>query len=407
MTSPGKCEALTDTKAMQLALSQASLAGLAGEVPVGAVVVRHGQVIAVGRNAPIGQHDPTAHAEMVALRAASQVLGNYRLDDCELFVTLEPCAMCAGTMLHARLKRVVFGASDPKTGAAGSVLDLFANRQLNHHTLVQAGLLAEQSTILLQNFFKDKREAHRLISSPVREDALRTPEARFDDLSAYPWPSHYFSDLSVLSGLRLHFLDEGPRSAPLSYLFLHGTQSWSYFYRHMIPVLLASGARVVAPDLIGFGKSDKPKKESFHQFNWHRQVLLALVEKLDLQNTVLVLQNQSHLLGLSLPIALKKRFCGLLDLNIETEVTDVNDPAYDAPFPDRGHRAALRAFPLKWMATDNSDETPLPLQVVDFWQQRGSGQTFKILDGHLTKEPRAIDAQAAVSFFIPPSTQAI
>ena len=109
---------------MQLALRQAQAAADAGEVPIGAVVVRAGQVIATGHNAPVAQIDPTAHAEVNAMRAAAQVLGNYRLDDCTLYVTLEPCAMCSGAALHARFKRVVFGASEPKTGAAGSVLDL-------------------------------------------------------------------------------------------------------------------------------------------------------------------------------------------------------------------------------------------------------------------------------------------
>lgn len=149
---------MTDSEAMQLALTQAGLAAVAGEVPVGAVVLREGQLIAVGRNAPIENCDPSAHAEINALRSAAQAIGNYRLIDCELYVTLEPCAMCAGAMLHARLKRVVFGAADPKTGAAGSVLDLFADPRLNHQTQVQGGLLADLSSSLLQNFFKQKRQ---------------------------------------------------------------------------------------------------------------------------------------------------------------------------------------------------------------------------------------------------------
>src|SRR5437868_4287719 len=119
-----------DADFMRLALAQARQAAGAGEVPVGAVVVRGGEVIARGCNAPVGQHDPTAHAEIMALRSAALALGNYRLDGCDLYVTLEPCAMCSGAMLHARLGRVIYGASDPKTGAAGSVLDLFKQRQL-------------------------------------------------------------------------------------------------------------------------------------------------------------------------------------------------------------------------------------------------------------------------------------
>src|ERR1051325_7102186 len=131
-----------DEHAMRLALDQAQNAWLVGEVPVGAVILRAGQVIATGYNRPITEHDPTAHAEIVALRHAATLLGNYRLPECELFVTLEPCAMCAMALLHARFKRVVFGALDPKTGAAGSVVDLFATPQLNHHTAVCGGVLA-------------------------------------------------------------------------------------------------------------------------------------------------------------------------------------------------------------------------------------------------------------------------
>ncbi len=142
---------------MQLALAQAALAAAAGEVPVGAVVIRDGAVISIGYNAPIANHDPSAHAEMQALRAAAQLLGNYRLPGCELFVTLEPCAMCAGAMLHARLKRVVYGAPDPKTGAAGSVVNLFAQSQLNHQTQIRGGVLTHECAAVLQGFFKLRR----------------------------------------------------------------------------------------------------------------------------------------------------------------------------------------------------------------------------------------------------------
>ena len=157
---------MNDEQAMQLALDQAALAAAAGEIPVGAVVVQHGIVIVSGRNACIANHDPSAHAEIQALRTAAALLGNYRLPDCELFVTLEPCVMCAGAILHARLQRVVFGASDPKTGAAGSVLNLFSHTQLNHQTLVHGGVLASASAQLLQDFFKERR---------IKKHALQIP----------------------------------------------------------------------------------------------------------------------------------------------------------------------------------------------------------------------------------------
>lgn len=146
---------------MRLALEEAERARAAGEVPVGAVLVQAGQVIATGSNAPIGLSDPSAHAEMRALRTAASVLGNYRLPGCELYVTLEPCAMCAGAILHARLARVVFAAPDPKTGAAGSVLDLFAYPQLNHQTELIGGVLADEAARQLRSFFAERRAASK------------------------------------------------------------------------------------------------------------------------------------------------------------------------------------------------------------------------------------------------------
>ena len=146
---------------MQLAILQARNAWALGEVPVGAVVVTDGEVIAAGFNQPIGRHDPTAHAEIMALRAAAAVLGNYRLPGCELYVTLEPCVMCAGAMMHARLARVVFGAPDPKTGACGSIVNLFEQEKLNHHTEITGGVLADECGALLKAFFAERRNALR------------------------------------------------------------------------------------------------------------------------------------------------------------------------------------------------------------------------------------------------------
>ncbi len=142
---------------MGLALEEARAAAARGEVPVGAVVLRGGEVVGRGGNAPIAHGDPTAHAEIAALRDAARALGNYRLPGCTLVVTLEPCAMCVGAMLHARVARVVFGARDPKTGAAGSVVDLFAEPRLNHHATVAGGVRADECAALLRGFFAARR----------------------------------------------------------------------------------------------------------------------------------------------------------------------------------------------------------------------------------------------------------
>ena len=142
---------------MREALALARSAQLRGEVPVGAVIVRAGVIVGRGGNAPIAATDPTAHAEIAALRSAAAALGNYRLPDCDLYVTLEPCAMCAGAIIHARLRRLVFGARDPKTGACGSVIDLFSEARLNHHTRVTADLLATECGALLSTFFAGRR----------------------------------------------------------------------------------------------------------------------------------------------------------------------------------------------------------------------------------------------------------
>ncbi|MBA3253124.1 MAG: tRNA adenosine(34) deaminase TadA [Burkholderiaceae bacterium] len=163
-------EASADETFMRLALDQAHNAWALSEVPVGAVVVKDNKILATGFNQPIGNADPTAHAEIRAMRAASQLLGNYRLNDCELYVTLEPCAMCAGAMQHARIKRLIYGAADSKTGACGSVIDLFAEPRLNHHTEVRAGVLADESRRLLSSFFVERRELKRQGSLPPDAD---------------------------------------------------------------------------------------------------------------------------------------------------------------------------------------------------------------------------------------------
>ncbi len=150
-------QAQLDIQFMQQALEQAKLAALAGEVPVGAVLVRDGEVLSQAFNRPISNHDPSAHAEMLALRAAAHKDGNYRLPGTTLYVTLEPCVMCAGALMHARVERVVYGAPDPKTGSAGSALDIFSVKQINHQTRIEGGLMSEECGQVLKDFFKERR----------------------------------------------------------------------------------------------------------------------------------------------------------------------------------------------------------------------------------------------------------
>lgn len=409
---------MSDEYFMTLALTQARLAALQGEVPVGAVVVRHGEVIAVGSNAMIRTHDPTAHAEVVALRAAALVLRNYRLEDCELYVTLEPCAMCTGALLNARIKRVVYGTCEPKTGAAGSVVNLFTQVELNHHTQVQGGVLSIQCLSLLQDFFRQRRLTLRKESSQrhlLRDDALRTPDAVFHNLPDYPWHPHYVNNLEALDGLRLHYLDEqkvdaGQGAKVLTYLFLHSTTGWSYEFRHFIPPLINAGHRVIIPDLIGFGKSDKPKKESFHTFNRHRKIVLELVEKLDLKNIVLVISKGSKWLSLTLPLASPKRYLYLsileneftnnrfplslgyliwqeMQSNVPVSVDEVLSRNHnhnhkliitenvmttvrDIPFPDLGHQAALRAFSCMLIDEIANKNALIHNEVSEFWREQ-------------------------------------
>jgi tRNA(adenine34) deaminase len=150
---------VSDDTFMREALALAREAAAAGEVPVGAVVVKDGAVIGRGSNRPVSTRDPTAHAEVIALQNAAEHLGNYRLTGCDLYVTLEPCAMCAGAIMHARIARLVYGAKDPKAGACGSVVDLFADARLNHHAVVIGGVLAGEAGTVLQEFFSARRRA--------------------------------------------------------------------------------------------------------------------------------------------------------------------------------------------------------------------------------------------------------
>lgn len=357
----------SDSFFMRMALAQAMEAQASGEVPVGAVVVKDGQVIGLGRNAPIGLADPSAHAEIVAMRAAAQALGNYRLDGCELYVTLEPCSMCAGAMLHARIQRMVYGAKDPKTGAAGSAIDLFANTQINHHTHVVAGVLADECSAVLQSFFSARRQELALKAQPLRDDALRTALSAFSSLADYPFVARFFSADAALHGWRMHYLDEGPANSGSAVLCLHDVPGWSYRYRQLIPALSAQGIRVVAPDLIGFGKSDKPKKDAVHTLELHLDSLQRLVEHLHLSNLLLI--------GVGAGVHLAQLLARQLSTPIHQVVQvlpEVSTAADKLPFPDRGYQAGLRAVP---MLVAQLEQTTATLQ------SSGQGHKVEVLDG--------------------------
>ena len=240
---------------------------------------------------------------------------------------------------------------------------------------------------------------------------MRTPDSTFEQLPGYPWQPNYISDLPALNGLRMHYLDEGPATAEVTWLCLHGNPAWSYLYRHMIPVFLAAGHRVVAPDMPGFGKSDKPKKDSTHSFEWHRQVLLEFVEAMDLRHIQLVVQDWGGILGLTLPMAQPWRYQSLLLMNTmlatgeqplsegflgwrqmcaDKPMFDVGKlfargnpqmsadecAAYNAPFPDAGHRAALRAFPPMVPSCVDSPGAAISRDAAVFWMEQWQGRSL-------------------------------
>ena len=335
---------------------------------MGAVLVRNGVLIATGSNDSVARHDPTAHAEIVALRAAAGALKNYRLDGCTLYVTLEPCAMCAGALVHARLARVVFGAADPKTGAAGSVLDVFGQPRLNHHTQVQGGVLAQECAALLQTFFRQRRAARQAAAQPLREDALRTPAQRFAGLPDDLGEGHWVDGLPALAGLRLHVWEgagqEGESHSGRTWdawgtwgtwVLVHGAGGWGYSWRHLAAALIAQGQRVLVPDLIGFGRSDKPKKETQHSPAWHRQVLCEWARQQGLRDAWWCLPAAAPWWQ-PLPALLGRCCAGGLELPL----APLQGQAGQAPYPDAGHRAGPRAF-AQWPADAEGSVPSAPM----------------------------------------------
>ncbi len=248
-------------------------------------------------------------------------------------------------------------------------------------------------------------------------EALRTPDQRFQDLPDYRYEPHYIDSLPDYEGLRAHYLDVGPKDADRTFLCLHGEPTWSYLYRKMIPVMLQSGARVVAPDLLGFGRSDKPVEDSRYTFHFHRQFLLRFIEHVDLRGITLVVQDWGGTLGLTLPVdpGFRSRLNRLLVMNtvlpvgkplgphyyewralvrkmpdlpvgqvirqITPELTDQETAAYDAPFPDRRFKAGARTFPELAMVEPAMEGVAEAEAAQRFWKEEWSGQTFMAIGG--------------------------
>ncbi|MEO3415361.1 haloalkane dehalogenase [Roseovarius sp. CAU 1744] len=241
-------------------------------------------------------------------------------------------------------------------------------------------------------------------------DALRTPDSRFEGMSEYPFASHYVEDLQGYEGLRGHYVDEGDPDADEVFLLLHGEPSWSYLYRKMIPVFADAGARVIAPDWLGFGKSDKPVDDGVYSFDFHRNYMLALIKRLDLQNITLVVQDWGGVLGLTLPMEMPDRFKRLLIMNTGLMAGPVNSPAFDAwkadidsspdvpipfimqknepvisdaealayeaPFPDQRYKAGVRRFPHLIATTADAPGVAISQRAAQFWSHDWAGESF-------------------------------
>lgn len=241
-------------------------------------------------------------------------------------------------------------------------------------------------------------------------EAIRTPDERFENLPDWPYEPHYMDDLPGYEGMRTHYVDEGPRDAERTFLCLHGEPSWAYLYRRMIPHFAASGARVVAPDFFGFGRSDKPTRDEDYSFHFHRNFLLRFIERLDLRNITLVCQDWGGVLGLTVPMDMPERFSRLLVMNTALAVgvpagkgfeewreyarttpdmpvgplmkrttpqlTDAEVAAYDAPFPDAHYKAGVRSFPQLVMTDPSMEGVNTSKRAAKFWNEDWTGETF-------------------------------
>ena len=241
-------------------------------------------------------------------------------------------------------------------------------------------------------------------------ETLRTPDDRFENLPDWPYAPNYIDDLPGYEGMRAHYVDEGPKDAERTFLCLHGEPSWSYLYRHMIPHFLETGARVIAPDYFGFGRSDKPTKDEDYTFHFHRNHLMRLIERLDLKNITLVCQDWGGLIGLTLPVDMQDRFDRLIVMNTSIatgrssgkgfdewrayvkntpdfpvgglmkrstpHLSDSEVAAYDAPFPDQSYKAGVRQFPQLVMTSEDMEGVETSKRALQFWKETWQGKSY-------------------------------
>lgn len=408
---------------MRQALLQARQAAAQGEVPVGAIVVApDGEtVLGQGYNRCIADHDPSAHAEIQALREAARTLGNYRLDGCTLYVTLEPCAMCSGAMLHARLARVVYAVPDPRTGAAGSVLNLFAPSDINHQTT--SGLLPDgdggvqlgrQCADLLTGFFRTRRQQQaqqrqQPDHAPLREDALRPAARALKEEGVLHAGSRWTlvpdPNAPTAAAWRMHHLEQGDATAR-TVVLLHGYAGHAQLWQELHGELPHAGWHMLAPDLPGHGLSDKPRQQAQHQLAWHQAMLAGWAQTLQLPaDTLWITLDQSvlllpssippdHILALDSPDA-RVHWPDASDVEAsDWRLRCLRSPRFDlqqhwaipgqqallqASYPDAGHRSAMR-WPL-WAAQPASDAER------QHWQQQGRPLRIHTLD--VAPEPAA------------------
>jgi tRNA(adenine34) deaminase len=357
---------------MALALQEARKAECAGEVPVGAIVVLDGQVIGSGHNQTIGLKDPCGHAEIYALQTAALTVGSHRLTGATLYVTLEPCAMCSGAIFQARLSRLVYGAHEPKTGTAGSVLDLFQVKELNHHTVVTSGVLSADCQDVLTQFFTRTRLTKRAEHTPLREDALRMDESSLPQAASRLLVKKY---LRSVTGLQLRYFDSGPVSARNIVLFLHEYGFWSYQLWEIGAAFSLRGCRSVIPDLAGSGGSDRPKRRNWHNLDAHVGLLLELIEFEDLQITAIVSVGNVHSLAVRLKHELNLPEHRLIHFGLEAEVPS------DSAALQHKHRGNIPAdaWPQKAKVGWNALPADARLALIAHFPDRGHMAIFESL----------------------------